>query len=105
MAVSDPVFEVYRRRLYRFEMAAHDAFEYVSIGHESFTYVSPDVFSVSTKSLAISILQVRVRVSFSAPNASQSCGAFLFVGAVGYGIPTQDLDASDAYEVIKEDRV
>ena len=52
---------------------------YVLKSHESFTYVSPDVFLVSTESLTISILQVIVRVSFSAPNASQSCGAFLFV--------------------------
>ena len=43
---------------------------------KSFTYVSPDVFMVSTKSLIINILQDIVRVSFSAPNASQQCGAF-----------------------------
>ena len=34
---------------------------------KSFTYVSPDVFMVSTKSLIINILQDKVRVSFSAP--------------------------------------
>jgi hypothetical protein len=52
---------------------------YVLKSHESFTYVSPDVFSVSHKSLIVNILQEIVRVSFSAPNASQKCGAFLFV--------------------------
>ena len=51
--------------------------------HESFSYVSPDVFSVSFKSLIINILQEIVRVSFSAPNASQSCGAFLFGAGAG----------------------
>ena len=70
---------------------------YVLISHESFTYVSPDVFSVSFKSPIINTLQDIVRVSFSAPNASQSCGAFLFVGAgMGDGISALDLDASDA---------
>ncbi len=63
-------------------MAVHDACEYVSIGHESFTYVSPDVFLVSFKSLIINTLQEIVRVSFSAPNASQQCGAFLFLGGL-----------------------
>jgi hypothetical protein len=53
---------------------------YVLKSHESFTYVSPDVFLCSYKSLIINTLQVIVRVSFSAPNASQKCGAFLFVG-------------------------
>ena len=52
---------------------------YVLKSHESFTYVSPVVFSVSHKSLIFNILQDIVRVSFSAPNASQQCGAFLFV--------------------------
>ena len=52
---------------------------YVLKSHESFTYVSPDVFSNSFKSLIINILQDIVRVSFSAPNASQECGAFLIV--------------------------
>ena len=52
---------------------------YVLKSRESFTYVSPDVFSVSFKSLIINTLQEIVRVSFSAPNASQQCGAFLFV--------------------------
>ena len=62
-------------------VAVHVAFLYVLISHESFTYVSPAI----------------VRVSFSAPNASQKCGAFLFVGRYGYGIPAQDLDTSIAY--------
>ena len=53
---------------------------YVLKSHESFTYVSLDVFLVFSKSLTINILQDIVRVSFSAPNASQQCGAFLFVG-------------------------
>jgi hypothetical protein len=35
--------------------------------HESFTYVSPDVFLVSSKSLVINALCGIVRVSFSAP--------------------------------------
>ena len=52
---------------------------YVLKSHESFTYVSPDVFSIYHKSLIINILQDTVQVSFSAPNASQKCGAFLFV--------------------------
>ena len=47
--------------------------------HESFTYVSPDVFFVLYKTLIFNILQEIVRVSFSAPNASRECGAFLFV--------------------------
>ena len=55
---------------------------YVLKSRESFTYVSPDVFSVSTELLTISILQVIVRVSFSAPNASHYCEAFLFGGQV-----------------------
>ena len=53
---------------------------YVLKSHESFTYVSPDVFSVFSKLLIINTLQDIVRVSFSAPNASQKCGAFLFGG-------------------------
>ena len=53
---------------------------YVLKSHESFTYVSPDVFLASSKSLVINALYGIVRVSFSAPNASQPCGAFLFVG-------------------------
>ncbi len=53
---------------------------YVLKSHESFTYVSPDVFSVLYKTLIFNILQDIVQVSFSAPNASQICGVFLFVG-------------------------
>ena len=64
-------------------MTVQVAFEYVLKSHESFTYVSPDVFSVSFKSRIINILQEIVRVSFSAPNASQKCGAFLFVSGLG----------------------
>ena len=60
---------------------------YVLKSHESFTYVSPDVFSVSHKSLIVNILQEIVRVSFSAPNASHCCEAFLFVGRMDNGIP------------------
>ena len=60
---------------------------YVLKSHESFTYVSPDVFSVSHKSLIVNILQEIVRVSFSAPNASQKCGAFLFVRWLVYRQP------------------
>jgi hypothetical protein len=45
--------------------------------HESFTYVTPDVFLVLYKTLIFNILQEIVRVSFSAPNASRECGAFL----------------------------
>ena len=52
---------------------------YVLKSHESFTYVSPDVFSVLHKIFIINVLQDIVRVSFSAPSASQQCGAFLFV--------------------------
>ena len=55
---------------------------YVLKSHESFTYVSPDVFSVSSKSLIINILQDIVRVSFSAQNAPHCCEAFLFGGQV-----------------------
>ena len=51
---------------------------YVLKSHESFTYVSPDVFLVLYKTLIFNILQDIVRVSFSVPNASQQCGAFLF---------------------------
>ena len=58
---------------------------YVLISHESFTYVSPDVFWVSFKSLIINTVQEIVRVSFSAPNASQQCGAFLFGGQMPRG--------------------
>ena len=58
-------------------VAVHVTFLYVLKSHESFTYVSPDVFSDSSKSLVINALYGMVRVSFSAPNASQSCGAFL----------------------------
>ena len=50
---------------------------YVLKSHESFTYVSTDVFPRSYKLLTINALQEIVRVSFSAPNASQFCGAFL----------------------------
>ena len=60
-------------------MAVQVAFLYVLKSHKSFTYVSPDVFSVSSKSLSVNVLQDIVRVSFSAPSASQPCGAFLFV--------------------------
>jgi hypothetical protein len=57
---------------------------YVLKSHESFTDVSPDVFSDSSKSLVINALYGIVRVSFSAPNASQICGAFLFVCRLVY---------------------
>jgi hypothetical protein len=39
---------------------------YVLKSHESFTYVSPDVFLASSKSLVINALYGIVRVSFSA---------------------------------------
>ena len=52
---------------------------YVLKSHESFTYVSPNVFSASRKLRFVNVLQEIVQVSFSAPNASQQCGAFLFV--------------------------
>ena len=45
-------------------MAVQVAFLYVLKSHESFTYVSPDVFSNSFKSLIINISQDIVRVSF-----------------------------------------
>ena len=51
---------------------------YVLNSQESFTYVSPNVFSVLHKTLIFNILQEIVQVSFSAPNASQSCGAFFW---------------------------
>ena len=70
---------------------------YVRKSHESFTYVSPDVFSVSHKSLIFNILHGAVRVSFSAPNASQKCGAFLFVAGMDNGFYALDMDASDVY--------
>ena len=73
---------------------------YVLKSHESFTYVSPDVFSRSYKLLIINALQDIVRVSFSAPNASQQCGAFLFFfggGRMDNGIPALALYASNAY--------
>ena len=54
---------------------------YVLISHESFTSVSPVVFLCSYKSLIINVLQDIVRVSFSAPDASQQCGAFLLCPA------------------------
>jgi hypothetical protein len=52
---------------------------------KSFTYFTPDVFSRPCNVLIIKRFRKIVRVSFSAPNASQSCGAFLFVshGRVG----------------------
>jgi hypothetical protein len=49
---------------------------YVLKSHESFTYVSPDVFLVLYKTLIFNILQEIVRVSFSASNASQNAGRF-----------------------------
>ena len=70
---------------------------YVLKSHESFTYVSPDVFLRSCKVLIINTLQDIVRVSFSAPNASQSCGAFLFVAGMDNGFYALDMDASDVY--------
>ena len=60
-------------------MSFEVASPYVLKSHESFTYVSPDVFLVLYKTLIFNTLQEIVRVSFSAPNASQQCGAFLFV--------------------------
>ena len=69
----------------------------VLISHKSFTYFTPGVFSTLCNILIISGFRKIVRVSFSAPNASQQCGAFLFVGAgMGDGISALDLDASDA---------
>ena len=62
---------------------------YVLKSHKSFTYVSPDVFSVSYKLLIINVLQDIVRVSFSAPNASQPCGAFLLCPGLRYSAPVQ----------------
>ena len=47
---------------------------------KSFTYFTPNVFSRLCKVLIIKCFWKIVRVSFSAPNASQSCGAFLFGG-------------------------
>ena len=55
--------------------------------HESFTYFTPDVFSPPRKLLIIKCFRKIVRVSFSAPNASQQCGAFLFVGRLGFRTP------------------
>ena len=49
---------------------------------ESFTYFTPDVFSIPRKSLIIKRFRIIVRVSFSAPNASQPCGAFMIVGGI-----------------------
>ena len=48
--------------------------------HKSFTYFTPDVFSQLCKVLIIKCFCKTVRVSFSAPDASQQCGAFLIVG-------------------------
>ena len=47
-----------------------------------FTYVSPDVVLFCVKCLTINTLQWLVRGSFSAPSASQPCGAFLFVAKI-----------------------
>ncbi len=46
---------------------------------KSFTYVSPDVFLVSTKSLIINILQDIVRVSFSALRGIRKGASFRFM--------------------------
>ena len=65
--------------------------------HKSFTYVSPDVFSASYKSLIFNVLQDIVRVSFSAPNASQQCGAFLFVATLEMPVRVQRMDLYERY--------
>ena len=49
--------------------------------HESFTHFTPNVFSRSYKLLIINALQEIVRVSFSAPNASQHTLRGVFVCA------------------------
>ncbi len=82
---NSPVFEVYRSRLLGVKWPLKSLSLYVLKSHESFTYVSPNVFSASFKSMIINTLQEIVRVSFSAPNASQKCGAFLFGGQVPRG--------------------
>ena len=73
-------------------VAVQVAFLYALKSHESFTYVSPDVFSVSHKSLIFNILQDIVRVSFSAPNALHCYGAFLFVGRPHTGRRMEAID-------------
>ena len=44
--------------------------------HKSFTYVSPDVFSASYKSLIFNVLQDIVRVSFSALRGIRKVASF-----------------------------
>ena len=68
-------------------MTVQVAFEYVLKSRKSFTYFTPDVFSPPRKLLIIKCFRKIVRVSFSAPNASQSCGAFLFVRWLVYRQP------------------
>ena len=45
-----------------------------------YSYFTPNFILFACKYLIIKQLQNMVRVSFSAPNASQKCGAFLFGG-------------------------
>ena len=79
LSENDLVFEGHRWRLFPVWWPYKSLSLYVLKSHKSFTYVSFNVFSASSKSLIINVLQEIVRVSFSAPDASQHCGAFLFV--------------------------
>ena len=68
---------------------------YVLKSHESFTYVSPDVFSVLHKTVIINVLQDIVRVSFSAPRHenmpySALWGIFLFYNKPEIGAKTSN---------------
>jgi hypothetical protein len=58
---------------------------YVLISHESITYVSPDVFLCSYKSLIINTLQEIVRVSFSAGSFCEGLPGVLLLFATRNG--------------------
>jgi len=64
-------------------MTVQVAFDYVLKSHESFTYFTPNVFSPPCNELTIRHFRKIVWVSFSAPDASQKCGAFLYVPRSG----------------------
>ena len=73
------MLEVQRSRLFPVRWPYKSLPLYVLKSHESFTYVSPDVFSVLYKTLIFNILQDIVRVSFSAPNLQDSSWRFFCV--------------------------
>ena len=62
-----------------------------------YSYFTPDYIIPSCNSLIYKYIRKSVRVSFSAPNASQQCGAFLFVATLKVPVRVQRMDLYERY--------